>query len=338
MDIMLIKTDKCCFVSDCYAKKENSYDYKYHNSVIPKLLFDNKEPEKTWDDKWYKIPKFPEKIEKELKGEKHNIRYEIKDKDNITKKFPEVINYNDSKNYSDDILDNLYNYTYDEKPNYKVDADVTIQTLCEIDNFIDFCDFNFKAIGKFGWDEKQYSITHANIKHQMIDRIILPDVLLVNKPCSLSSKQMYDITRQYVREHINSDFARITSDYDFCFTVEKVIPLLEPKPISYQQIFAKTKKERNKIHYRTAKTKKETIFEMTDDQSRHQGYTAINGMFASSEYELKEKVYTWLTGLINLINKPLRQCEHCNGSGYIDEAERVNKNNMIDKINNAENI
>jgi hypothetical protein len=335
MELMLIKTDKCCFVSDCYAK-EGSYNHSYHNSIIPSLLFDNESPIKTWSDKWYKISHFPTKIEKEVKGEKCNVRYEIRDKDNVTKKFPEVINYDDSNNYSDDILDNLYSYTYDEKPNYKVDTDIKVKTLCEIDNFVDFCDFDFKAIGKFGWDEKQYHIKHADINHQMIDEIILPDVLLENKPCSLSSKQMYDITRQYVREHIDSGFAQITSDYDFCFTVKKNIPLLEPKTISYQHIFAKTKKERNKIHYKTAKVKSEEIFQMTHDQENYKGYTSINGMFANSEHELKEKIDTWLIGLISLINKPLHQCEHCCGTGYIDEVEIINKNDMIDKINDTD--
>lgn len=335
MEIMLIKTDKCCFVSDCYAKK-GSYGYEYHNSTIPELFFDNKLPEKTWSNKWYKIPHFPKTVEKGIKGEKYNFRYEIKDSANITKKFPEVINYDDSDNYDAEILHSLYNYVYDTKPDYKVDADVKINTLCEIDNFIDFCDFNFKAVGRFGWTEKQYNITQADIKHQMLDTIILPDVLLINKPCSLSSKQMYDITRQYVREHINTEFAQITSDYDFCFTVKKLIPLLEPETISYQKIFAKTKKERNKIHYKTAKNTSVEIFQMTHDQAKYQGYTSIGGMFANSEYELKKKVNTWLIGLIDLINKPLRQCGHCSGTGYIDKTEIIKKNDIINKINNTE--
>jgi hypothetical protein len=45
-------------------------------------------------------------------------------------------------------------------------------------------------------------------------------------------------------------------------------------------------------------------------------------MYADSEAELKEKVDTWLESLIAIINKPLCQCAHCHGSGYIDDIKK----------------
>ena len=332
LKIMLIKTDKCCFVSDCYAK-EGSYDYNHHCTKITNLFFDGEKAVNTWSERWYRISQYPTKIERLENAERTNIRYEIKDVENVTKKLPKTIKYDEAGNYDEYLISNLYSYTYDQEPDYMVDADVEVQTVCEIDSFVDFCDFNFTAIGSFNYDTKQYQIKNADIQHQMIDKIILPEVLLSNKPCRLSSKQMYDITRQYIRENIDVKYARITSDYDFCFTVKKRVPKLEPETISYQNIFGRTKKERNKIYYKTVESKEIEIFQMTHNQSNYNGYTSIGEMFGNTELELKEKINQWLSELIATINKPLTQCNHCKGTGYLDEIKSIHKQTVIDKIN-----
>ena len=152
--------------------------------------------------------------------------------------------------------------------------------------------------------------------------MIFPEILLSERPCKFTSKQMYDITRQYIIEHIDNSVAQITSNYDFCFEVKKLIPLIEPETITYQHIFARTKRERNKIHTRVKKYNEKTIFEMTNEQEHYKGYTVIPEMCANSEAELKEKVDTWLESLIEIINKPLCQCPHCQGTGYLDKIEK----------------
>lgn len=331
--IMLIKTDKCCFISDCFVKKENSYDYNYHRGVIPKLFFDGEKATETWGKHWYRINKYPGKIEISVPPEQINRRYEIKNTDNITKKLPQIILDKDSEEYDCDILDTLYELKYEISEPGKKKYDIDIEVVCEVDNFIEPCEFSYKTTNRFNYEDRVYTITNADIKHSMFDKIILPDILLTNKPCQLSSKQMYDITRQYVKDNIDNKMARITSDYDFCFTVRKIVPLLEPKEISYSHIFARTKREREKIHYKTATTKEFDIFSMTNDQENYKGYTAIEGMFANSEAELKQKVDLWLETLIGIINKPMQQCPHCKGTGYVGEPERINKNIVIGRIN-----
>jgi hypothetical protein len=62
---------------------------------------------------------------------------------------------------------------------------------------------------------------------------------------------------------------------------------------------------------------------MTHDQSKYNNYTVIPEMTANSESELKEKVDTWLESLIECINKPLCQCPHCQGSGYLEDFEKI---------------
>ena len=141
---------------------------------------------------------------------------------------------------------------------------------------------------------------------------------------------MYDITRQYIKENIDNSVAKITSDYDFCFAVKKIVKLLQPETITYQNIFGRTKKEREKIRYTTKEYKEITIFEMTHKQENYKGYTAIEPMYANNEDELKQKIDTWLKELITAINEPLVQCTHCNGTGYEEKIIKIDTNKIIE--------
>lgn len=112
----------------------------------------------------------------------------------------------------------------------------------------------------------------------------------------------------------------------FVLLLKKLIPLIEPETVTYQNIFARTKRERNKIHTSVKKFEEKEIFAMTDEQQRYKGYPIIPEMCANNETELKEKIDTWLEGLIEIINKPLCQCPECKGTGYIGEIERAKFN------------
>ena len=140
----------------------------------------------------------------------------------------------------------------------------------------------------------------------------------VNKK-SFYSKLVYDITRQYIKENIDYKVAKITSDYDFCFTVVKIVRLIEPETVTYQNIFARTKKERSKIKFAINKFKDVEIFQMTHDQSKYNGYTSIPPIYGKSEADLKKNMDEWLNSIITQINKPLQLCEHCEGTGYKQE-------------------
>jgi hypothetical protein len=98
--------------------------------------------------------------------------------------------------------------------------------------------------------------------------------------------------------------------------------LIEPETITYQNIFARTKRERSKIHTKVKKYEEKEIFEMTHAQARYNNYSVIPEMTANSEEELKEKVDIWLEGLMEIINKPLCTCPHCKGSGYLDDVKK----------------
>ena len=317
LKINIIKTDSGkCFVSDCHVA--GGYDYDYHRTKIDELIFDGEKAKQTYLKNWFEISKYPEKIQIEKHGEMINRRYELKDKDMASKKLPAVIKFEDRDKYDEDIIYSLYKFASEQDPDSIVDFDCELVLLCEIENFKDVEPFNYKAIKKCGFDDKVYTVTNLNIKHSLVDKIILPEPILAGRPCKLSSKEMYDITRQFIKDNIDQSQARISSDYDSCFQVEKIIPLLAPETMTYQNILARTKKERSKIRYVTKKAKEETIFQMTHTQENYRGYTSIQEFTANNQDELKEKIDTFLNDLITVINKPMCICDKCNGAGYLE--------------------
>lgn len=322
-EIYVIETDKCCFISDCNAT--SGYNYTYHHCEIMNYYFNGEKPERTFYPNWLKISKFPEKVEKLISGKRKNERYRILNPDAVSKAYPEEIPYKESKNYDEYVLDSLYKLEYDEVEPYMEDItkDFTIVKLMKIDNFKEAESISFEGVQRLSFKDVKYEITNANVQHSLIDKMIFPEVLLHNCVSKFTSKQMYDITRNYIRNNIDSKYAKITSDYDFCFEVRKLIPLPEPEAITYQNIFARTKKERERIRTSIKRYNESLIFSMTNDIDKYQKYPIIPEMVANSESELKEKVNKWLEGIISEINKPLVVCPHCHGNGVIYDESKV---------------
>lgn len=319
--IFCVKTDKGCFISDC--KATSGYDYNYHRPAIDKFLFNGEKPTSTYYPNWFYIRSYPATIQRERQGDIINRRYELVDEALESEKMPKIIPEAEVDNYNSAVIESLYSYKYDQTSPYLEDVVCEIQVVCEIDNYNFPPKFEYGAIEKAGWSERQYTVKNADIKHQLLDKMLFPPMLLHERPCKFTSKQMYDMTRQYILTHVDNSVAKITSNYAFCFEVKKLVPLIEPETITYQNIFGRTKRERNKIHTAIKKYEEKTIFEMTHEQEKYRGYSVIPELHANSEEELKAKLDTWLESLMAIINKPLCQCPHCHGSGYIDDIKRL---------------
>lgn len=325
--IHLVETPQCCFITDCV--KTSGYESTYHSSKISHLFFDGEKAERTFAPNWMRIKQFPKTIEQVRSGEVVNARYELKEPDLASEKLPISIPLESRENYSGNIIETLYSYKYDTLPPTMEAVDADIQMVLKLSDYIE-PSLEYEAIGKFGWDERTYAITSANVKHQLFDKLLFPEICLAHRPCSLSSKQVYDITRQYVLTYIDKATAKITSNYDFCFTVKKIVPMVEPETVTFHNMFARTKKERAKIRTAIKSFTEHEIFQMTHAESNYQGYTAIPGVVAKSEAELKEKMDEWLSTLIKIINAPIQECPHCKGTGLLGEVERVSRQVLSD--------
>jgi hypothetical protein len=145
---------------------------------------------------------------------------------------------------------------------------------------------------------------------------IVTEISLENHPCCIPSSEWYKVIRSHIKENINPSFAEITSDYNFCFTVQKKIKLNTPKV---------WKTERTKFNGKSYRPPQFTshrkeyelhpLFEMTHESENYKGYTPIPSIKGDNLSDLRENVAKYLSDLMNRINEEVRYCKHCQGTG-----------------------
>jgi hypothetical protein len=322
--IKAIKTEVCYFIQEWNDARYGEY------SGLDSYFFDGLKPEPTHHKAWVKIKSLPTKMEKKLGQPNINFRYELIEKNMACDKFPLVYQREDVARLSDEHnhwvwkpefrhLYSLYEEKYDKQPDILVSIPFEFNVICEIDNIKEYAGFAYKA-QKTRWDSDGHlNITPTSVKYQVIDKIVFPDIVLPSKPSSLDSHDSYKIIRQYIKDNINPKYAKITSDYDFCFTVEKRIEL--PEPVPYQVNISGTKRPKYVTNYRTNRNVK--VFEMTysGHGGNYNGYTPIKGFEGKNHEDLKKNIDKYLSDLITKINQPIADCKHCKGSGVIIESE-----------------
>lgn len=317
LNIIMIKTDKGCFITDC--KVTSGYDYDYHKTQIDKLLFNGELATKTYVKNWMFVKEYPTTVQKTKPDYDVNIRWELKNKDMESKVLP-ITRYDmDGIDYDDPIRD-LYTRFADREKGGLEDVEVEFDVVLEVENFEFPPDFKYDWTDTSNFQRTPRQITKANIKHQLLDKLIIPEILLHNTPCEISSVDLYRLVREHVKKNIDNTCAKITSDYDFCFSVKKLIPLFKPREYTYTNPFASTKKARQKVNHAVDKFREVEIFQMTDDKQNYKGYSPIKPITANSEQELKEKIDFFLDELMKHINEPLIACSCCDGKGYLNES------------------
>jgi hypothetical protein len=153
------------------------------------------------------------------------------------------------------------------------------------------------------------------VQYSDIEKLITPEILMHERPCSLSKGQVYAIIRQYVKENINPKVARITSVYDFCLTVKKVIKI---KPYVHKREILK----QNGRSYSTPKYTTSTVSEKMEEvfnlaPKAYQHYNVAEQWDADNLKDMAEQVRVYLEDLMENINKPLEECGCCGGTGVI---------------------
>jgi hypothetical protein len=307
----------------------------YGDSKLSTFLFNGKLPEPTFDNKWIFVEATSEPmlIEREVSQPAINHRYELIDKSMSTDKIKEVFPRDVVSEYGEGRygrqwkkeyahLESLYELKSDEQPKIKELVDYALDVVLEIDEIKKHKGFSYQ-VQKTNWEHGETnSLTEKNIRHQIIDRILFPSIVLTSKPCKLDSMQTYKIVRQYIKDNINPKYAEITSDYNFCFTVKKRLEFFEPEKYSVDvnnSIFSSGKRKPKIVErYRKARLT-DTIFEMTHAGDKYKGYTIIQGFEGKDQTDLKQKIDFYLENLIEFINKPLVDCPACKGLGVIKD-------------------
>lgn len=295
-------------------------------------LFDDKFPEKTFTQDWFRIKTLPKSVKKRVSQQPINQRYELID-EKLFPNLPKVLKKEDvyagrDSDYNElwiepySKLVSLYKFFSDPQPDIFVEIPFELNTICELDNIKEYAGFSY-PVQRTNWvSDGFYNLTEKNVHHFTIDEIVFPDILLNARTTFLTSKQSYSIIRKYIQDNINPKYATITSDYDFCFTVKKKIQL--PAPIPYQRDISRPR-ARKPVYTTNYRTSREVeIFEMTSEESKYQGYTPIKGFIGKNLEDLKTNIENYLKTLIAKINEPIIDCPHCQGKGVMLETIKTN--------------
>jgi hypothetical protein len=290
----------------------------------------------TWKKGWILL-KGAEGItswEKLKSGEKVNFRWELIDKDENPLNLPEVISQEDAheKKYDYDWYigeeceyykyRSLYNRVNDNLPDTWEANEFAVEhrgdlSVDDVNNFQDMKvtlhndRVNFRDSNVCKMDLSEI------VRYDSLEELLTPPLAIHNRPCSLTSHQTYKIIRAHVKENINNMYGVITSDYDFCFTVKKRIPV-KPYVIKTEikkkngRSYAKPKFSRKDVDHKQIE-----IFEMTHEKRGYQNYTIIKGFEGENLQDIATQIKVYLDELMERINEPLVECEHCNGYGHI---------------------
>ena len=296
--IYMIKTDAGCFISDIEIK--NGRRDRYQRSRIKELFFDGIKPEDTYLNNWLRIDSYPRKVQRKEADKQINKMWVLRNPDMESKALPLRLK-EEELDYEDTTYD-LYKLSYKTVPGELVDIPHKIEIILEVENF------KLPPVIDYIYNEDRrgvYKVTHADVEHQMLDKLIIPEVVLHEYPCKLSSKDMYRIVRYHIKNNIDMRYARITSDYDFCFTVKKKAELIGPGKIKHSA----TSDSNFEVSDDIETFREFDVFEMTHDKENYRGYTPIRGISARNQHELKEKIENYLKELMEHINAPTVEYE-----------------------------
>lgn len=155
-----------------------------------------------------------------------------------------------------------------------------------------------------------------------LEQMLTPEFMLHSRPCKLSSATMYKIVRAWVKENINPKAATISSDYEFCFSVNRKV---KTKPVVRKTEIKKANGRSYatpRFNTSTATFKEVQIFEMTyagagNGNSGYNKYTIIPELRADNIQDLVDRLKFYLEKLMEEINKEVEECSCCEGYGYI---------------------
>lgn len=291
LKIIMVETD-----NGFYMKENRVNVRRFYGSRIPNLYFDKELPKETHLAGWYRIEKYPKKIQKKERDTREDKYWKLKNPDMVSKALPMKKNYDDL-DYDDSTIVDLYELNYTLVPGGFVDVPYEIETVLKVEGFTLPRVVKFQAESE---NNRCYTITEANFESQWLDKLIYPEIVLHQLPARVTSKQMYDIVRHHIKQNIDLEYARISSDYDFCFSVEKRAKIDAPGKIHHS-----TEENINFIiGDEISRFGNYEVFEMTHDQENYKKYTPIKGLTADNMELLAEKIQTYLDELIELINMP----------------------------------
>jgi hypothetical protein len=231
----------------------------------------------------------------------------------------------------------LYKEAYTRSEDAYVEAEISITNkgAYQIDNLYS-SNFSIKLA------TSQPGATVVQLKDiatfEEIAKMLVPELLIANAPCRLSGTFLFNIIRAYIRDNINSKYAKITADSNNYFIVARRV-ITQPTP------FRKEVLTRGGNSYRPprfqssfANEKYVQIFSMAspDAYGSYHSYGLVSGLEANSLVDLYEKLGEMLNFIIREINLSVSNCPHCEGTGLVEAGNAYTWAEVKEKLMKSE--
>jgi hypothetical protein len=285
--------------------------------------FNGERPRETWKRDWFKVSSI-EKIEKVVPETKTLTGYSLKPDYAPTAGMPARVDQKFfGEEYYENILYPLYTAEYEVTPETTEPTEVEVEVVAEVDGELIEASIHFPVYGAYPkTDGKCWAITSDRVKLGLLDEIITPEILRQERPCELSSQDSYAIIRAHIKDNIDPKVAEITSDYDFCLTVTKRIPLAKKEEYKVDEnfsLFGGRRKRKPKIVTKYREARRIEIYKIAPRLNGrvYDGYPEAPMFRGENARNLKDNIDTYLEELMEEINRPARDCPNCNGEGVL---------------------
>lgn len=287
LQLVIIQSEKGVFIT--------RNDGNPYSTSLEDYVFDGESPVATYVDKWYKLSKIPESVERIIPGETETIGYKLKDGYPICEKFPETVPanffYSDDEESHEALLP-FYEPQVVRHPGIK-----------------EAVAFQLAIYKEENWEPVKLDFTP---NYGIMSLLVTPGALWSTQPCFITGAELFKLIRLYVKRHIDNKYAKVTSDYDFSFEVKKIFELTEPEAYVFTPMAYGRKKPKPRTEYR--KHREVSVLKIGTESKWGKIPDKIEG---KSHADLKEKIDEYLAGLIKEINEPLKDCECCKGMGVV---------------------
>lgn len=152
------------------------------------------------------------------------------------------------------------------------------------------------------------------VYYHELEELLTPEFLMHKKPCVLPSKTFYNIVRNYIKSNYDPKHFRISSDYDFCFTVNKLVAV-KPYQKEFTDYFARGKKSKKVL--KTVDCKEVKVLNITNKVDNYKDHDCLPDLHGDSLKDMKERLEEFLSNLMTELKSEVQECEHCKGLGHI---------------------
>jgi hypothetical protein len=309
LTIYTIATPNGIYVTD--KPESKSYD----RTCLKNLIVNGQPLKPTFHENWFVTEELPFSVAK-VEAKVVNQRFELEDPET----FPNlqlVYAYGDVHEGEDDDGNEYFTHEFEKIKALYIYKSDRLESVVPVEfEVVELASVNLvPGVVPFSYKVGEtYSITERQVKYPVLTQITVPNILHPATPCSLNAKDTFDIIRHHVKQHINLDVAKISSDHDFCFAVTKLIERYEPeKYVVNVNQFHKRRQPKYETRYR----KDREIKILAIAPAPRDGYTVVEEFSADTQAELAEAIDQYLEDLMTMINEPLVDCPYCKGMGVV---------------------